>query len=99
MTYTLVDGRPTIDKDPTATLDYIFDWTAWLAESADSIASAVVTAAGATVLASSNTSDLVTARVSGGVIGQTVALTCTITTAAASPRIDLRTVYLRIVAR
>jgi hypothetical protein len=90
-------GRPTITKDPTARLDYSWDWTPWLTGAQDSIQSVNVTGTGCTVENSSFNAGVVTAWVSGGVAYVPATLTCKITTA--GNRIDERTVYLKIVQR
>ena len=101
--------NPTIEKDPNAKLDYTFDWTAWLDLVGDaiSVASCVATSDG-----SQGVSDIavtqtvvvgktVVAWVTGGLVGEKVALRCRITTTLASPgpRIEDRTVYLKIKER
>lgn len=83
-------------KDPSALLDYSWDWSAWLAEVADTISSATVTvpdgltAVGVPVVADA----AVTQRVSGGVIDSAYTLVCQITTAGGL--IDERSIYLTI---
>lgn len=97
-------GKATITKDPDAVLDYTFDWTAWLDSVTDSISThtAVVTsgvtpASNVAVDGSSVVGKTVVVWVSGGVVGETVALRCRIDTA--GNRIDDRTVYLKIKER
>lgn len=96
-TFRTVAGWPTIDKDPDATLDYAWDWSAWLAEAGDTIASHSVTGSGIAIGATSAASGVVTARISGGTAGATVLVTCSITTAGG--QIDNRTIALQIVQR
>lgn len=85
-------------KDPNATLDYSFDWTAYLLPITDTIASvSFITSAGITVVSQSNTTTVATAFVSGGVLGETETLTCRIVTAGG--RTDDRTIDLKIVTR
>lgn len=85
-------------KDPTATLDYTFDWTAWLLPILDTITSVVwVLDPSLTKVSSSNSATTATAFVSGGVAGTKVLLTCRITTAGG--RTDDRSVTLIIVNR
>lgn len=81
-------------KDPDATLDYKFDWTAWLGE--DSITDHEVTCTGCTLVTSTVTDDnkQVIAWVSGGEPAANGRITCQITTVAG--RIDERTIGLRI---
>jgi hypothetical protein len=94
-TYTIdANGKASIIKDPSENLDYSFDWTSWLSEPADTIATAVFAVTGATLGTTSNTTTLATAFVSGGEINTTATLTCTITTA--QGRIAQRSVYLKI---
>lgn len=95
-------GKWEIVKDPDALLDYSFDWTAWLAVStpADTIATHTCTVSGATTAEVENESEaggVVTAWVSGGAVGDKIALKCKITSA--SGRVDERTVYLKVKER
>jgi hypothetical protein len=95
-TYTMVGGYPQIDKDPDAALDYGWDWSSWLAAISDTIATYDVTT-NAPALAIDSTSivgGVVTAVLSGGLVGTTPSVTCEITTAGG--RTDQRTIRLRI---
>jgi hypothetical protein len=97
-TYTIVSGKPQIDKDPQATLDYPFDWSRWLAIVGDSIASVVWTLdAGIAKTAESFTSQTATVWISGGTVGLKYKVVCRITTTAG--RIDERTIVLKVVER
>lgn len=99
-TYVVSAGKATIKKDPNATLDYSFDWTAWLALAADTIASVVwIKDAALTVVSQSFTARTATVFLSGGVAGTVLSLTCRITTNSTPPRVEDRTVYLKIVER
>jgi hypothetical protein len=89
-----VPGRPTIAKDPQATLDYSWDWLPWLSEIGDAIAGFSVTSAGITVESASRIGGIVTAWVSGGTVGRTYGLTCRIDTDGG--RRDERTIYLQV---
>ena len=85
-------------KDPNATLDYTFDWTAYLMPLADTIASVSwVLPVGLTNVSQSNTSMTATVFVSGGTLGESLQLTCRITTAGG--RTDDRSITLKIVER
>lgn len=85
-------------KDPNATLDYKFDWTSYLTPVSDTIANVTwVLATGLTLVSSSNTAMTATAFVSGGTAGQSLLLTCRITTSGG--RTDDRSVTLLIVDR
>ena len=83
-------------KDPSAVLDYAFDWSAWLGD--DTITSHTVTAAsGVTVASSTATTTAVTAWVSGGTAGQTYTVTNRIVTTGG--RTDERTITLQVIDR
>lgn len=94
------------DKDPSAVLDYKWDWAAWLAAgetiTAKTIAttdtrgavSTVVTVDSSTIAGDSKS---VTAWISGGTAGATVDVICHITTSAA--RQDDRRIRLKIINR
>ena len=76
------DGIPLIDKDPSATLDYIIDLAAlgWL-QGSEVINSITVTAdAGLTVQSSSYTNTAITVWLTGGTVGQTMLVTVHFTT-------------------
>ena len=88
----------TFKKDPNATLDYTFDWSAWLLPITDTITSVTwVLSSGITKVSESNTTTTATAFISGGVLDAVEELTCRITTAGG--RIDDRTVYFKIKER
>ena len=85
-------------KDPNATLDYTFDWTAYLTPIADTIASVTwVLGDGLTKVSQSNTTLTATAFISGGTVGENLQLTCRIVTTGG--RTDDRSVTLKIVDR
>lgn len=88
--------RPWIRKDPSATLDYTFDWTDWLTENGDAIASYSVSVDGVTKDTDSRVGAQVTAWVSGGTVGDVASVTCRVTTNSTPARVDERTIYLRI---
>jgi hypothetical protein len=95
-------------KDPSAILDYVWDWKSltngtgtgdWLA-SAEAISSHTVTApTGLTVDSSAlvNTNTAVRAWLSGGTAGESYAVVCRIVTTA--NRTDERTIYVQVVNR
>lgn len=94
-TYTIKSGKAYIAKDPDATLDYPFDWSAWLADIEDEYAShEIVVDEGLTLVSSSYADGVITPFVSGGTLSQKHAVTCRITTVGG--RIDDRTIYLDI---
>lgn len=93
-------GKPTIEKDPNAVLDYPFDWTEYLAPLDDAIVSATfiletpLTADDARQVLSPDGRIAVVWVEAGGVAGKTYRVTCRITTA--EGRIDDRSIFLKI---
>jgi hypothetical protein len=103
-TFKVVVGKPSIEKDPNAVLDYSIDWADWLlaCEPDDTIqthqivlqaASALVVEQSATV----NAGTRVTFWLSGGTAGTVERVVCRITTA--DGRIDDRSVWIKIKER
>ena len=94
-----IPTKPTATKDPTASLDYSADWTAWLLDIVDTIASVTVTAAAPLALIGVPTvvGGIVHAFIAGGTVGGTFPVTFSIVTAGG--RMDDRTIYLKIRAR
>lgn len=87
-----------VPKDPDATLDYTFGWSAWLTAVGDTIDTVEwLPDEGLTVANSTYTATTATAFVSGGAVGETLRLTCRITTL--DGRIDDRTINIKIVER
>ena len=88
--------KPTIKKDPQATLDYSERWTDWLAAVSDNIASATVTCpdAALTIAAPVLVGGVVSAMIGGGTLDATHAVVFTIVTTGG--RTDQRTIYLKI---
>lgn len=86
-------------KDPSARLDYSWDWSLWLADVDDSISTATVTvpdglaAVGGPVVGET----LVTQRVEGGTVDSAYTLVCQITTVGGL--IDERSIDLTISER
>lgn len=93
-------GRPIIDKDPNALLDYIFDWTQYLAPIQDFITELeflVDSTSGIVIDHFTSNSTGGTVWISGGTDGQVGTVTCRITTNAG--RIDDRSIFLNITQR
>ena len=87
-------------KDPNATLDYTFDWSSYLTPIGDTISTVTwILSNGLTKVSQSNTTTTATAFVSGGTVGETATLTCRITTNSIPPRVDDRSILLKIVDR
>lgn len=88
-------------KDTAADLDYVIDWSNWL-ESLETIISFTVTVTtgitlGTGAKAASQAAGKVTVWLSGGTVGETYVLQCTITTSAG--RTDNRKMIIRVVDR
>ena len=84
-------------KDPSAILDWAFDWTDWLA-AAETITDHTITAdTGITVGSSTKDTGVVTVWLSGGTAGINYKVACKITTSAG--RTDERTIWIRVVER
>jgi hypothetical protein len=91
----------TFTKDPSATLDYTFDWSKNL-PTEDTITAAVVTVpVGITKVNSAVTTDgrAVVVWLSGGTAGNTYSVNCRITTASTPPRVNEATFGVLIVDR
>jgi len=84
-------------KDPSAVLDYVFDWTEWLA-TVETITDYTITAdTGITVGSSTEDAGKVTVWLSGGTAGINYKVACLITTTAG--RTDERTIWIKVVER
>lgn len=84
-------------KDPGAVLDYMWDWSDWLA-TGDTIDSALITAAtGITLDSSTNTTTTATAWLSGGTAGQAYDVACKVVTV--DGRTDERTIRIVVEER
>ena len=84
-------------KDPSAVLDYVFDWTEWLA-AAETIDNYTITAdTGITDDSSTEDDGKVTVWLSGGTAGINYKVACLITTSAG--RTDERTIWIKVVDR
>ena len=84
-------------KDPSAILDWAYDWTDWLA-AAETITDHTITAdTGITVDSSTGDAGKVTVWLSGGTAGINYKVACLITTSAG--RTDERTIWIKVVER
>jgi len=92
-------------KDPSAVLDYAFDWTGWLAagetiavdsETGEKLIT-ITADTGITVDSSTESDGKVTVWLSGGTAGINYKVACLITTSAG--RTDERTLWIRVVDR
>lgn len=74
-------------KQPVEVLDYLFDFSPWLIDRADTINTFVVTAApGLTIADVTQSAGVVRYFASGGLSGERYTVTCTITTNSVPPR-------------
>ena len=92
-------------KDPSAVLDYVFDWTEWLAtgetiavdsETGEKLIT-ITADTGITVDSSTELDGKVTVWLSGGTAGINYKVACLITTSAG--RTDERTIWIKVVER
>ncbi len=88
-------------KDPSAELDWVFDWSPWLA-SGETITGQTITAdPGITVAPSGKVTTLDGGRVrvwlGGGAVGQRYSVACRVTTTAG--RVDERTIRVTVTDR
>ena len=81
-------------KDPSAVLDYIFDWSAWLGADTITGTPVITVPTGITLASQSNTPTTVTAWLSGGTAGTPYAVACKIVTVGA--RTDERTITVLV---
>ena len=84
-------------KDPSAILDWAFDWTDWLA-AAETITDHTITAdTGITVDSSTESDGKIIVWLSGGTAGINYKVACLIATSAG--RTDERTIWIKVVDR
>lgn len=85
-------------KDPSAVLDWAFDWSRWLAASEQITGTPVLTIDSGIIKDSQSTSaTTVTVWLSGGTLGVTYKVACRITTN--QGRTDERTIAIRVTDR
>ena len=84
-------------KDPSAVLDWLFDWTDWLATEETIITHTITADAGITVDGSDENAGIVTVWLSGGTAGEKYKVACLITTSAG--RTDERTIWIKVTDR
>lgn len=88
---------PTYTKDPSATLDFTWNWAAWLV-TGDTLSTATVTAdTGLTVASHAIVGQTVTAWLSGGEAGTSYRATCQVTTTGG--RVDERSIVVEVAQR
>ena len=84
-------------KDPASRLDWVWDWTDWLAAGETITAQTVTAPDGLTVEPPTHADGKVTVWISGGTTGKVYRVTCQITTD--SGRIDERSITIRVIER
>ena len=85
-------GIKNFPKDPDAVLDYVFDWSDWLADG-ETISSKVITVpTGMTLESDAESGALVTVWLSGGTAGTNYIVACKIVTSLA--RTDERSIRI-----
>ena len=84
-------------KDPSAVLDYVFDWTEWLATGETITDHTITPDTGITVDSSTEDTGKVTVWLSGGTAGINYKVACLITTT--EGRTDERTIWIKVVDR
>lgn len=82
----------TMNKDPSAIVDFEIDWSAWLGT--DTISSSTWTATGLTIASSTNTTTSATVWLSGGTIGAAYIVTNQIVTVGG--RTDQRSLLIHV---
>ena len=84
-------------KDPSAVLDYVFDWTEWLATGETIISHTITVDTGIVKDTSAEAAGKVTVWLSGGTAGINYKVACLITTSAG--RTDERTIWIKVTNR
>lgn len=81
-------------KDPNAVLDYVFDWSDWLASGETITTAAMTVEAGVTKDSETNTTTTHTVWLSGGTVGSRYRVTSRVTTN--QNRTDDRSAMVRV---
>lgn len=84
-------------KDPDAVLDWVFDWSEWLAAGEAITSHQVIVPADLTLDSSGDDGSAVTAWLSGGTIGSVHTVTCRVTTDGG--RTDDRSITIHVADR
>ena len=84
-------------KDPSAVLDWMFDWSDWLASGETIIDHTITVDTGITNDSSTEDAGKVTVWLSGGTAGINYKVACLITTSAG--RTDERTLWIKVTDR
>ena len=81
-------------KDPSAILDWVFDWSAWLGAGETITSHTIVAATGIVKDSSTEAAGKVTVWISSGTTGTTYKCACKIATSAG--RTDERTIWIQV---
>lgn len=84
-------------KDPSAILDWMFDWSDWLASGETIISHTITVDTGITNDSSTEDDGKVTVWLSGGTAGENYKVACLIETSAG--RTDERTIWIKVTNR
>jgi hypothetical protein len=84
-------------KDPSAVLDWMFDWSDWLASGETIVDHTITVDTGITKDSSTEDAGKVTVWLSGGTAGENYKVACLIETSAG--RIDERTIWIKVTNR
>jgi len=87
----------TFTKDPDAILDYIFDWSDWLATGEVIITALISVPTGLTIVSQTKTATEAIAWISSGTTNTTYRVECKILTN--SGRTDVRAIQIRVADR
>jgi hypothetical protein len=87
------------EKDPAANLDWVFDFADWLATSETISSVSWTVSPGLTIGTTSATSTNATIWLSGGAPGKVYSVACKVTTNNTIPRVDERTITIRVTDR
>lgn len=90
-------AKPKGVKDPGATIDINFDWSKWLLDDGDGYAShKIVVSNGLQLVSTNQQAGVITGFVKGGTLNKLAKVTCHVVTNSTPPRVDERTIFLRI---
>jgi hypothetical protein len=84
-------------KDPSAVLDWMFDWSDWLASGETIVDHTITVDTGITKDSSTEDAGKVTVWLSGGTAGENYKVACLIETSAG--RKDERTIWIKVMNR
>lgn len=102
-TYTYAGDKATIVKDPQADLDYSWDWSAYLAAVGDNIATVQFVIEGPDSAMTQHDAgfagSVALVWLAGGTAGNVYRVTCRITTTHVPPRVDDRSIFVKVKPR